>query len=111
MSGALVRSKRGALATACLFLMSAGRVQAATGGDPLTMSHSGYLLDASDQPLTAATSMTFRIFDAVAAGTVQWEGTCGSVAVKNGYYAVVLGASPCVGSSAGGLDSVLDTAD
>ncbi len=61
---------------------------------PIVLVHTGYLLDASDTPITTdGQPMTFRIFDQsapVANENKLWEGSC-SVSVLHGYYAVTLG--------------------
>jgi hypothetical protein len=85
--------------------------RAASGGTPITIAQSGYLLDVSDNPLSSAVTLRFRVFDAPTLGAVQWEGTCAGVQPQSGYYAVALGSASCTGSSAGGLDPVLDTSD
>lgn len=99
------------LAMVVVLLLSSAPALAATGGTPVTLSHSGYLLDASDQPQSANVGMKFRVFDALSGGTLQWEGVCASVQVRNGYYAVLLGGSACVGSTANTPDPVLETSD
>src|SRR4051812_18678618 len=96
---------------ALLTLVLAIDAQAGSGGAPLTLSQSGYLLDSADAPISGANALTFRVMDALTGGTTQWEGACATVAVDRGYYTVILGSSACVGSSAGGLDPTLDTSD
>lgn len=59
----------------------------------VVLQHSGYLLDAGDQPIDMpAAALSFRLFASGTGGTPSWTGTC-SVAVKRGYYAVALGES------------------
>lgn len=72
---------------------------------PVVVSHTGYLLNASDEPVNAPASMTFALYAAAAGGSSTWIGDAGggapcTVAVRAGYYAVQLG---------GGCGSGLDT--
>lgn len=59
------------------------------------VSHSGYLLDAADQPVSGTLGMRFRLYDAASGGALLWTGDAAgtpcNVAVARGYYAVVLG--------------------
>lgn len=58
----------------------------------LTVSHSGYLVDASDVPVSSASlALTFRLVDQQSGGNVVWTGSC-SVPVRSGYFTVRLGA-------------------
>lgn len=65
---------------------------------PLVLSHSGYLLDASDRPLSdLALGMTFRLYDQdapVGSQILVWSASC-TVAVRNGYYGALLGGASC----------------
>lgn len=62
----------------------------------LSLSHAGYLVDSSDQPVAGNVDMTFALFDAASAGTRVWTSDPGgsspcAVAVAGGDYAVELG--------------------
>src|SRR4051812_29369559 len=67
---------------------------------PITVAHSGYLLDATDAPVSGPRSMTFELYDA--GGTAVWTSAACSVVLEGGYYAVMLGGA-CNGTPA--LDS------
>lgn len=93
-----------------LCLLLAGPARAATGGLPVAITHTGYLLDAGDSPVTGTLSLTFRVLDGSTGGTLQWEGSCPAAQVQRGYYTVVLGGADCAGTGGAG-DTVLDTSD
>lgn len=98
-----------AIVVALTTLLAGGLARAATGGDPLALSHSGYLLDGGDLPLDGTHQLAFSIHDA--SGTSQWSATC-SVAITKGYYSVVLGKAPCGPTAPNTSDpSTLDTND
>lgn len=60
---------------------------------PIQLTHQGYLLDASDQPVDGSVGFTFRLFAAQAPApgeTAAWTGSC-SLVVRRGFYAAALG--------------------
>ncbi len=83
------------LRTLLLSLVLASSVALALPAEqPMVLVHTGYLLDANDQPVSEpAEAMTFRLFDQNAPVDTEhklWEGSC-TVAVDQGHYAVALG--------------------
>lgn len=88
-----------ALAASVLVLLPT----AAHAARPVAIPHSGYLLGADDQPLSESVSMRFRLHSRPDAQTpgdaLVWESSACSVAVEDGYYAVVLGET-CQGAVA-----------
>ncbi len=59
---------------------------------PQVISFQGRIVDANGQPLADGNySMTFKIWDALAAGSQLWTETQGTVSVTNGLFSVLLG--------------------
>jgi hypothetical protein len=73
---------------------------------PLTISHQGRLLDASDHPIDGFFDITYRIFEVPTGGLPLWMEVHASVHVTDGLYSAVLGStvplSPDVLGSGGG---------
>lgn len=78
-----------------LLIVSATAVAA-----PVSVTHGGYLLGATDAPVTQDdVPATFALFDAVTGGAAVWQSAGCQVDVRAGYYAVTLGGD-CNGSPA-----------
>ena len=58
---------------------------------PATMSYQGVLLDAGGAPQTGNVDLTFRIFDALSAGTLLYKQSLTNVPLVDGVFAVTLG--------------------
>jgi hypothetical protein len=60
---------------------------------PETITYQGYLTDGGNTPLTDAdATLTFRLYDANAGGTVKWTETQTGVSIAQGVFSVQLGA-------------------
>ncbi|MBN3032717.1 MAG: hypothetical protein JW873_01335, partial [Candidatus Saganbacteria bacterium] len=73
---------------------------------PAQINFQGRLTDASGAPLTAATTLSFQIFDVVSGGTPLWTGTTNVGAVapdKNGVFNLIIGQDTSNGSTLGQL--------
>src|SRR4051812_49131332 len=76
---------------------------------PQKLGYQGRLLDASGAPVNGVVAMKFELFDLATAGASTGWSETQSVAVADGYYAVVLGDTTPVPSSAlGGPDRFLE---
>lgn len=64
------------------------------------LTYSGYVQDASGNPVTAATTITFRFYPGAAGGTPVWEDVVTVVPGADGWFSAVLG-----GSAANPLDA------
>jgi len=79
------------LAALCLSLGTAALAQTVTSA-PSLLNFQGRLAKPDGNPLPNGTyTVTFRLYDANVAGTVKWAEQVGSVAVKNGTFACLLG--------------------
>jgi len=58
---------------------------------PRLINYQGRLTDNSGNPLNGSHSLTFRIFDAEAAGNLLWEETQTSVVIQKGVFNILLG--------------------
>lgn len=92
--------KRIVLTSSLATFLLAGAASAA----PLRLTTSGYLLDNGDNPVSdPSLAMSFRLYNVRNAGdateTLVWESASCPVAVRAGFYAVVLG-DECNGSTA-----------
>jgi hypothetical protein len=58
---------------------------------PQLINYQGFLRDNNGVPLNVQVNLTFRIFDAQAAGTNLWQDTYNDVMVRNGIFNVILG--------------------
>jgi hypothetical protein len=73
-------------------LALAGRVRPMAGGPPRTMSYQGHLLDDQGDPVPDASyQMQFSLWDSDSDGTRLWGPEPHTVAVSDGFFAVVLG--------------------
>ena len=57
---------------------------------PGTMTHQGFLVE-NGTPVNSTVTLKFGLYSASSGGSPLWEETHNSVAVADGYYAVVLG--------------------
>jgi len=60
---------------------------------PQTMSYQAYLKDSGGLPVNSTEVITFRIYDALTAGTLLWSETLPSVVITDGLFSVELGAT------------------
>jgi len=58
---------------------------------PHLINYQGRLTDTSGRPLEGAYEITFRIYDAEAAGNLLWEETHTGMVIENGIFSVLLG--------------------
>ncbi|MFH1218619.1 MAG: hypothetical protein V1679_02155, partial [Candidatus Peregrinibacteria bacterium] len=58
---------------------------------PKYLSYEGYLTDSDDTALTGTYNMTFKLYDALTDGNLEWTEVQSGVTVTNGYFAVQLG--------------------
>ena len=58
---------------------------------PQYLGYEGYLTTASDDAITATLPMSFRIYDALAAGSLLWTESHAAVSITDGYFSVQLG--------------------
>ncbi|NLE30788.1 hypothetical protein GX618_00740, partial [Candidatus Dojkabacteria bacterium] len=58
---------------------------------PNVMSFQGRLTDRSDTPITAPTSVTFKIYNVPSGGTALWTGTCSLTPDGDGIFDALLG--------------------
>lgn len=59
---------------------------------PYTMNYQGYLTDSSGSPLNGTYEMTFRLYDDLSLGSLEWgPETHANVPVNNGIFQVALG--------------------
>ena len=70
-------------------------ITSAAAAAPQKVNFQGKLTDASGNPINASVSMTFKIWDALTGGNTLWTETQ-TVAVTNGIYNVLLGASNAI---------------
>lgn len=75
------------LAAALAALALAGSARAGV------LTYAGYLQDAAGQPVTTATTMTFRFYPAAAGGAAVWEDVVTVTPGADGWFSAVLGAS------------------
>lgn len=68
---------------------------------PKLLTYHGLLKDAANSYLTGTYSMTFRVYDAAAAGKELWKETHSSVSVTSGRFSVILGSVTALGLSFG----------
>ena len=66
------------------------QTQPSLSGAPGTMSHQGFLVD-NGTPVSGTAALRFGLYSASSGGSPLWEETHNSVAVADGYYAVLLG--------------------
>ncbi len=75
-----------------LFLFALFAASAQTTGVPRLMSLQGQISKPDGTPVAGGTyTLTFRLFDAEAGGTLRWSQTLTPIAVLNGRFAVLLG--------------------
>ena len=58
---------------------------------PHLINYQGRLTDKSSTPLNGLYNITFRIYDAEAAGNLLWQGTYNSVSITKGIFNILLG--------------------
>jgi len=75
------------LAAALAALALCGTAQAGV------LTYSGYLQDASGEPVTTATTITFRFYPGAAGGTAVWEDAVTVAPSSDGWFSAVLGGS------------------
>lgn len=70
-------------------------VATASAADASVVTHSGYLLDDADAPVSAPSqSFTFALFSGASGGSAFWTGTC-TRPVAAGYYTAQLDDDTC----------------
>ena len=97
------------IVSAALFLCALFMVMTATGfaAGPQLINNQGILLDGVGSPITVATSVEFRIYDAPAAGLMLWNETQMVTPDANGLYNVLLGAVTPIPNSVFDADAYL----
>ncbi len=60
------------------------------GAEPATINFQGYLTNASDTPISATKSITFKIYDVATGGTALWTETK-NITITNGVYSNIFG--------------------
>lgn len=73
-----------------------------TAAQASVLTYAGYLQNASGQPITSATTITFRFYSSAAGGTAVWEDAVTVVPNADGWFSAVLG---------GSVGNALDAAD
>lgn len=58
---------------------------------PHLLNYQGRLTDSSGTPLNGTYAITFRIYDAEAAGNLLWQGTYSNVSIAKGIFNILLG--------------------
>ncbi len=84
----ILRIKQISLVAVCLCLLFASLSFAAV---PHLINYQGRLTDTSGVPLNGLYNITFRIYDAEAAGNLLWQGTYGNVSINKGIFNILLG--------------------
>ncbi len=95
-------NKRARVVLMLLILLSGFMVQA-EASIPHLINYQGRITDSSGNPLTGSYDITFRIYDAEAAGVLLWQETHTGLVVDKGLFNVLLG-------SVSSLDLVFDKA-
>lgn len=73
-------------------LLMAGAARAAVD---VTLAHSGYLLDASDNPVGGVRTMSFTLYETASSAQPIWSSGACAVTLDGGFYSVVLGGDGC----------------
>lgn len=73
-------------------LLIAGAARASVD---VTLAHSGYLLDASDNPVSGVRTMSFTLYETASSAQPIWSSGACAVTVDGGFYSVVLGGDGC----------------
>ena len=57
---------------------------------PHLINYQGRLTDTNGAPLNGSYNITFRIYDALTAGNLLWQGTYTNVSINKGIFSVLL---------------------
>lgn len=74
-----------------LLILVCGVRSATYAAVPHLINYQGRLTDSSGAPLNGSYSLTFRIYDAEAAGNLLWEETQQGVVIQKGIFSILLG--------------------
>ncbi len=79
------------LSVAVLLTASLTPAPTASAAVPQYLGYEGYLTTVADDAVTDTLNMTFRIYDALAAGSLLWTEAHPAVSITDGYFSVQLG--------------------